>query len=644
LNCVLAQERRSCDSLRVVSPILAENQPSPLIQNSESKPPQMVVGQSAGVQEAQSRWREGWGAFAVLVLTAALYFIRLGSRALWASEFRWAEIAREMLLTHNYFWPTINGRLYFDKPLGSYWLVLAAAWVTGHMNEAATRIPGAAAGVMAVALLIVLGRRLYDFRTGLAAGFILATSFSFAFWARTASADVETIAGELGALLIFAKNENRSGWWVVPMWVVMALTSLMKGLLGFVLPILVIGVYSFVAGGWLEIRNHLMRGPLASRIQWLVERNRWFFNWKTSVALGLAAALYIAPFAISFALTKSASGIYMVYRENVERYFAAFDHRGPFYLYAYVIFALMAPWSVFLPAALVHAHNRTENSSTAALSVASHPHLACPAIGWKSDRQEQGREPVKSDRFVLAFFWTTFVFFTLSGSRRSYYLLPILPPASILVARLFLVAEARLTNASRILLKVGFVVAVSLMVLLALVLLGGRALLPPPYALLPGLPWPRTFTAFWVLSLGMAAYASVRYSRMHILLSVSITSYLLLFYLFMLALPAGDGWRGERRFAETTRQLIDGQSGQLASFKTGPPAFYLGLTRPVPEFDTATELDSAVRDGRIKWVIVRRRDIPDMGVPARERAFEPSYPWDSPEHRRNNLVLMRVDG
>jgi 4-amino-4-deoxy-L-arabinose transferase-like glycosyltransferase len=368
LNCRLAQERRPCDSLRVVSPMLADNQGSPLIQNSESKPPQSVVGQRAGVQEAQSRWREGWGAFAVLVLTAALYFIRLGSRALWASEFRWAEIAREMLLTHNYFWPTINGRLYFDKPLGSYWLVLAAAWVTGHMNEAATRIPGAAAGVIAVALLIVLARRLYDFRTGLAAGFILATSFSFAFWARTASADVETIAGELGALLIFAKNENRSGWWVVPMWVVMALTSLMKGLLGFVLPILVVGVYSCVAGGWLEIRKHLMRGPLASRIQWLVERNRWFFNWRTSVALGLAAALYIAPFAISFALTKSASGIYMVYRENVERYFAAFDHRGPFYLYAYVIFALMAPWSVFLPAALVRAHNRTENSSTAAQS------------------------------------------------------------------------------------------------------------------------------------------------------------------------------------------------------------------------------------------------------------------------------------
>src|ERR1700694_4673089 len=59
----------------------------------------------------------------VAVLTAILFFVRLGARALWSSEFRWAEIAREMLLTHHYFWPTINGHVYYDKPLGSYWLV-----------------------------------------------------------------------------------------------------------------------------------------------------------------------------------------------------------------------------------------------------------------------------------------------------------------------------------------------------------------------------------------------------------------------------------------------------------------------------------------------------------------------------------------
>src|SRR5579862_5068826 len=79
----------------------------------------------------------------VLALAAILFFARLGARALWSSEFRWAEIAREMLLTRNYFWPTINGIVYYDKPLGSYWMVIASTWITGGMNEAAARLPSA---------------------------------------------------------------------------------------------------------------------------------------------------------------------------------------------------------------------------------------------------------------------------------------------------------------------------------------------------------------------------------------------------------------------------------------------------------------------------------------------------------------------
>ena len=111
----------------------------------------------------------------------------------------------------------------------------------------------------------------------------------------------------------------------------------------------------------------------------------------------------------------------MVYRENVERYFEPFDHVGPIYLYIYVIFGLLAPWSVFLPAALVHAH------------APSPPREA------------------HSDRFVLTFFWATFIFFTLSGSRRSYYLLPILPAAALMMGRMFTAPGPSLNRLTRVL-------------------------------------------------------------------------------------------------------------------------------------------------------------------------------------------------
>src|SRR5262245_4161093 len=127
----------------------------------------------------------------VLALTALLYGVGLGSRSLWSEELRWAQIPREMRQSGNYLWPTINGHTYYDKPLGSYWLVLAAAWATGSLDEQAARLPCAVSGVLGVALLMSIARRLHDERTALLAGVILATSFSFVFFARHASADVE---------------------------------------------------------------------------------------------------------------------------------------------------------------------------------------------------------------------------------------------------------------------------------------------------------------------------------------------------------------------------------------------------------------------------------------------------------------------
>jgi len=280
------------------------------------------------------------------VLAAVLFFARLGARALWSSEFRWAEIAREMELTGNYFWPTINGRLYYDKPLLSYWMVLGTTWLTGSLNEAAARIPCAIAGLLSVTLLMMLARRLYDRRIAPLAGFILATSMSFVFFSRHASADVDTIAGELAALLLFVSyREEPDGWWVAALWLIMAVTSLTKGLLGFVLPITVIGSYSCLCEGWKELYARISTGSFGQRLGWLIARNRWFFNWRSVPAIALAGLVYAVPFAISFIRMRSDAGLYMVYRENILRFFEPFDHRGPVYLYVYVIFALMAPWS-----------------------------------------------------------------------------------------------------------------------------------------------------------------------------------------------------------------------------------------------------------------------------------------------------------
>jgi 4-amino-4-deoxy-L-arabinose transferase-like glycosyltransferase len=558
-------------------------------------------------------WR--WGAIGVLALTAILSFARLGVRALWASEFRWAEISREMILNHNYFWPTINGHVYYDKPLGSYWLVVGATYLTGGMNEAASRLPCAIAGLIAVGLTILLVRDLYDLRTGVISAAILATCFSFVFFSRHASADVETITGELAALWLFWRNQERGGgWWTIALWVIMALTSLTKGLLGFVLPILVIGGYASIRDGWATIGAELLRGPSVQRFRAAIVRHRWVFNWWTVAAIAIAVTIYYVPFAISYAETGKAKGFAMVYRENVTRYFEPFDHVGPIYLYIYVIFGLMAPWSVFLLAALVNAHRRPP----------------------------RGRAEAHSDRFVLVFFWITFVFFTLSGSRRSYYLLPILPAAAILVARLLVRRLSELDNLSRTLMKLGFAALAIIVGVSTLAFFPPRLFLPKPYALLPDAPHRIVFAIVWIASIIGLGFAARRISSGRILIATVIAAWSFLFYFFVFAMPAGDAWRGEKQFAQEVRSLIDDQADILAFYNNGGPVYYLNLPHPVPTFATQRALDTAVNAGKVRWVVVRQRDLDRLGFPAEIKAHEAIYPWDSNNHVLNSMVLVRV--
>jgi 4-amino-4-deoxy-L-arabinose transferase-like glycosyltransferase len=521
-----------------------------------------------------------------------------------------------MILSHNYFWPTINGKVYYDKPLGSYWLIVFCTYLTGGMSETAARLPCAFAGLLAVAFLILLGRRLYDLRTGVFGGLILATSFSFVFFSRHASADVATMTGELAVFVLFFRNQERiGGWWVIGLWLIMAVTSLMKGLLGFALPLLVIGVYSCVADGLPRLQSGTLREPLADRARWLIDRNRWFFNWYTPIALLIASAVFYAPFAISHAESGSTRGLYMVYRENIERYFKPFDHREPIYLYTYVIFALMAPWSVFLPAALVRAHYR----------------------------QHIYTSPSRGDRFTLVFFWAIFIFFTLSGSRRSYYLLPILPAAALLVARLLGEPLDELNPWARRLVKIGYSVIIFAVAVSGLAFFSPRWLLPAPYALLPTAPGQIALAVCWIAAVIAVIYGVSSWRSDRIAIAVGAVAYFFLIYLFVFAMPAADAWRGEKPFAYQVRRIIANDPARLALFRNQPAVFYIGLTKSIPQYESMRDLDAAIQRGQVRWVIIRRRDLDQLNVPAQINAGEAIHPWDPEEHRLNGMILLRVE-
>ena len=556
-------------------------------------------------------------ALTVMVLAAALFFLGLGERALWGPEGRWGSIAREMELSGNYFWPTINGRAYYDKPLLSYWFVIAASRLTDGVNEAAARLPSAAAGLAGVVLLVILANRLYDRRTAVFAGLILGASFGYVFWARVASADMETVMGTLAAITLFVfRSEKKGQWWVVGLWLIMAVTSLTKGLLGFALPLIVIGSYSLLSEGWREFLKGLFRGPLTGRISYLLDRLRWFFNWRTLLAVMLAGMVYYVPFAISQWLMGSSVGMDKVIRENIVRFFEPFDHRGPIYLYTYSIFELAAPWSIFLPAALLQMHLKSDG---------------------------------KSDRFTLTYFWAVFLFFTLSGSRRNYYLLPILPAVAILMARFFTTPKEALNRVARILMNLGFIV-----VALGMLSTGILVFLPPTMRFgilrsLPELPEMKVFAVLWPVQMAAFIFAFFKLSPLRIGLSMGIVAYLSLVFGFVFVLPETEVYRGEKPFAQAVRTQLNGDWSRLVFYKTmgESPAFwegfifYLGAKEPITVYHDLQSLSLRLKSRPDSWIVTEEKDLPPrqlLGpVAERQAEFEKEHSFK----KKRGLLLFR---
>jgi 4-amino-4-deoxy-L-arabinose transferase-like glycosyltransferase len=495
-----------------------------------------------------------------------------------------------MAATGDYFWPTINGQTYYDKPLGSYWLVLAAASLHGGVDEMAARWPSAVSGLLAVIALMLIAHDLYGERESLLAGLILATSFGFTVFARTAAADSENVAGILVALWLCVRNEDRGGgWWILGLWTTMALTSLTKGLLGFAIPLMVFGIDRLWPSG----------NPR------FLDRQRWLLNRVTPIAVALGLAIYAAPFLLSIRQTGSAEGLDMVWRENIRRFFDAHNHRGPIYLYVYVVFGLAAPWSVLLPAALVQAH--------------------------------AGRS--RGDRFALSYFWSVFLFFTVSSSRRSYYLLPILPAVAFLVARLLTTPPERLTLWARRLMKFAEWFVIAAIVALMVAVLVPRAVWPSPWSDLPPLPAPLLLGVVLAAAIASFVFAARRSRGTRLALAIGVFAYGSFVYLFLVAIPETEQYRTQKPFLADVRERLGEDLPRLGLYRTRETIYYLAPPRPLIEIDSG---DSLRADPPIGWLLARERDLPEVGFAGKIVMREPIQSWETADVRASKLVLLRL--
>jgi 4-amino-4-deoxy-L-arabinose transferase-like glycosyltransferase len=336
---------------------------------------------------------------AVVLLSALMLCSGLSVRSLWGPEGRWAEVVREMLLSGNYFLPTINGTVYFDKPLLSYWAIIVFAWKWG-VTEAILRLPAALAGMGTVFLTYLMGRRLFGSRTGLISALLLLTTTMFIFWSKTASAELLNVLAIWLALWVFVSGGPRGRLvHYILLYGIAAVASFVKGPVAMGIILFSLTVFS---GTEVLVQIREKGWPRTKIGPVLKKEFHWIASGVGLFGLFTGIAIFFMFLLLPVLQTGSWQSASLMWKENVLRFILPFDHIEPIYAYVKYVPLFFVPWTFFLAASL-----------------------------WQNRYSERDR----SRRWLLVTTLSIFVFFTLSGSRRSYYILPILPALALITGK-----------------------------------------------------------------------------------------------------------------------------------------------------------------------------------------------------------------
>lgn len=319
----------------------------------------------------------------LLVLAGTLLFLPgLGARDLWnPDEPRYAEIAREMLVTGEYWVPHLNGEVYTQKPPLQFWAMAAAGKLTGDLDEAAARLPAVLSAIAALVLVQRIGRRLFGARAAWIAAAAFATGAKILWQGRIGQIDMLLVALVAAAM-----------WFWVRAW-----TEAKPGL--------ALGFYFFAGLGTVAKGPVSLLPPLFGILAFLLwERDRVGLR---RLWLGRGLLLYAGVVLLWLVPATLHAGLdylpAIAFRQTVERYAEPWHHFQPWYYYLEVLPADFFPWSLLLPGALVAA--------------------------WQGLAGERRR----ALRFAICWCVATLLFFSVSPAKRTVYVLTMYPALALLV-------------------------------------------------------------------------------------------------------------------------------------------------------------------------------------------------------------------
>lgn len=329
------------------------------------------------------------------------FFAGLGRGAIGDSdEAFYAEAAREMVASGDWLTPYYNYELRFQKPILFYWLV-SMAYEAAGVGEAAARIPSALAGFGLAILTYLAGRRWFDAATGFFAATVVATSFGYFSIGRLSLPDLPLaffiaaatwglIEGIGSPIATATTSATRRRFWLAFAGIMMGLGLLTKGPVGVALPVLAV-----LPVWWKERRG---------------TENTARFPGVFDLALVVGLVMLVAaPWFVAMA---QHHGLAYVHRffigENLERFATdRYNEPRPVWFYVPIVLGGLMPWSPFILLWLPTWHRvfKRERMVTRA--------------EWR------------------AILWAAipFIFYSASIGKQPRYILPMLPPMALLLAR-----------------------------------------------------------------------------------------------------------------------------------------------------------------------------------------------------------------
>ncbi|HKV37643.1 MAG TPA: glycosyltransferase family 39 protein [Blastocatellia bacterium] len=250
-----------------------------------------------------------------------------------------AEVAREIVESHDWVTLRMDGIKYYEKDPLMYWMIAGSFEVFGP-TEFAARLPIALSAVLAIMAAWALGNRMFGDRTGFYSGLVFATCIGPFLFTRILIPDILLTALIAWALYFFlwGLESGRRPTCYLGFYVACGLAFLTKSMIGVVFPCGIVLLFLLATKRLARLKD--MR-PILGSILFLVIVVPW------SVLAGMRNAHFLWFHYLNE----------QVYRYLGKRYPKDYD-TVPLVLF-YLLHGLwLFPWTIFLPAAVTYLPRR----------------------------------------------------------------------------------------------------------------------------------------------------------------------------------------------------------------------------------------------------------------------------------------------